>query len=96
MTPASSKTRIIWLEDRIVNLEKMLDELLGGLTKPPNKCVVKKCENHRGEGKFYGLLCAPCHLFVCGDGGLHSQVYRNMKEVYVRAIESAHGVGKKE
>ena len=27
MTPASSKTQIIWLEDRIVNLEKRLEQV---------------------------------------------------------------------
>jgi len=81
MTPASSKTQIIWLEDRVNGLEKRLEQV-ERLNKSPNKCAVKNCKNHRGEGKFYGLLCAPCHLFVCGDGGLQSQVYRNMEEVY--------------
>lgn len=81
MAQASSQTQINWLEDRIRNLEERLNEV-ERLNKSPNKCAVKNCKNHRGEGKFYGLLCAPCHLFVCGDGGLQSQVYRNMKEVY--------------
>lgn len=50
------------------------------------KCAVKDCQNHAHEGKFIGLLCAPCHTFIAGDGGLHSQAYRNSRTMIDVAI----------
>lgn len=43
------------------------------------KCAVKDCENQTHEGKFVGLLCSPCHEFITGNGGSHSQAYRNLR-----------------
>jgi len=50
------------------------------------KCAVQDCENHAHEGKFVGLLCAPCHTFIAGDGGLYSQAYRNSRNMIDTAI----------
>ena len=48
------------------------------------KCVVKDCMNHTHQGRFVGLLCAPCHSFVSGgDGGGYSQVARNTQREWV-------------
>jgi hypothetical protein len=41
------------------------------------KCIVLNCTNHRGQGKFFGLLCAPCHGFITTGVGRYSQDYRN-------------------
>lgn len=46
-----------------------------------SKCSVDGCENHAEHGPF----CKPCYHFVIGDGGLHSQAYRNIR----RAIDAA-------
>lgn len=29
-----------------------------------NRCIVKGCPNHKGEGLFMGDLCAPCHRML--------------------------------
>jgi hypothetical protein len=50
------------------------------------KCAVKDCENHAHEGKFVGLLCAPCYTLITGDGGLYSQAYRNSRNMIDTAI----------
>lgn len=28
------------------------------------KCIVKGCRNHKHEGEFVGVLCAPCHSML--------------------------------
>ena len=55
------------------------------------KCAVKDCENHTHQGKFIGLLCAPCHCFISGGGGLYSQAYRNSRAMIDTAIEMERG-----
>jgi hypothetical protein len=53
-------------------------------TREELKCVVKDCANHTHQGRFVGLLCAPCHSFVSGgDGGGYSQVARNTQREWV-------------
>jgi hypothetical protein len=48
------------------------------------KCAVKDCMNHTHQGRFVGLLCAPCHSYVSGgDGGGYSQVARNTQREWV-------------
>ena len=48
------------------------------------RCAVKDCMNHTDQGRFVGLLCAPCHSFISGgDGGVYSQVSRNTKREWV-------------
>jgi len=48
------------------------------------KCAVKDCTNHTHQGRFVGLLCAPCHSYVSsGDGGGYSQVARNTQREWV-------------
>ena len=29
-----------------------------------DKCIVKGCSNHEGEGKFVSGLCAPCYTML--------------------------------
>lgn len=52
-------------------------------TAPPEQepvaCIVKGCSNHRGEGRFIGALCSPCHTFITTGEGKYSQAYRNSK-----------------
>jgi hypothetical protein len=45
------------------------------------KCIVMGCENHADEGKFVGDLCSPCHIFVTSGRGVHSQAYRNARQI---------------
>lgn len=53
------------------------------------KCAVKDCTNHTHEGKFIGLLCAPCHAFIAGDGGGNwSQVCRNTHHEIDEAVRA--------
>ena len=56
-------------------------------TEQGRKCAVNNCENHAGQGMFYGFLCSPCHRFVSGDGGLHSQAERNQQAMVDAAVE---------
>ena len=92
MTPASSKTQIIWLEDRIINLEKRLDEV-ERLTKPPTKPIATgKVSSQWGwtlipkplTDEAVGLLIGNS---VGGQSWLMS---------VVRAVERAHGIGEKD
>lgn len=92
MTPASSKTQIIWLEDRIINLEKRLDEV-ERLNKPPTKPIA--------TGKQWGWTLIPkplsneeiietCDTWVISDIGSDEVIK------IVRRTELAHGIGGKE
>ena len=64
-------------------LEKMrpamstLRERLAQPEQEPVACIVKGCRNHRGEGRFIGALCSPCHTFITTGEGKYSQAYRN-------------------
>ena len=92
MTPASSKTQIIWLEDRIVNLEKRLDEV-ERLNKVPTKPIA--------TGKVlrqWGWTLIPKPLtneeIKLLIGGSDAAQLWNIH--LVRAVERAHGIGEKE
>ena len=89
MTPASSKTQIIWLEDRIVNLEKRLDEV-ERLNKPPTKPIA--------TGKQWGWTLIPKPLTDEAVGLLigNSVEAQSWLMSVVRAVERAHGIGEKE
>ena len=50
------------------------------------KCIVMGCENHDDEGEFVGDLCSPCHKFVTSGRGVHSQAYRNAKQIELRKM----------
>ena len=95
MTPASSKTQIIWLEDRIINLEKRLDEV-ERLTKPPTKPIAT-----RKLSREWGWTLIPkpltneeiietCDTWVISDIGSDEVIK------IVRRTELAHGIGEKE
>ena len=45
------------------------------------KCIVMNCANHTDEGKFVGDMCSPCHTFVTSGRGVHSQAYRNSRQI---------------
>ena len=95
MTPASLKTQIIWLEDRIVNLEKRLDEV-ERLNKPPTKPIV--------TGKQWGWTLIPKPLtdeqiyecyrtefdILVTDSGAQNTIKR-----FAKAVERAHGIKEK-
>ena len=31
---------------------------------PIMKCIVKGCDNHKGEGQFVNDICSPCHRML--------------------------------
>jgi hypothetical protein len=71
--------RIRALESNIRALQGNEEAIILG-----TKCAVKDCMNHTHQGRFVGLLCAPCHSFVSGgDGGGYSQVARNTQREWV-------------
>ena len=51
------------------------------------KCAVKDCKNFAHQGKFIGLLCAPCHAFISEGDGLHSQAFRNERRMIDLAVK---------
>ena len=61
-------------------------------TAPPEQepvaCIVKGCSNHRGEGRFIGALCSPCHTFITTGEGKYSQAYRNSKREWQALTEN--------
>ena len=95
MTPASSKTQIIWLEDRIVNLEKRLDAV-ERLNKPPTKSIATVA-----TGKQWGWTLIPKPLTdeeiieTC-DAWVISDIGRDEVIKIVRRTELAHGIGEKD
>lgn len=98
MTPASSKIQIIWLEDRIINLEKRLDEV-ERLNKPPTKPIAT-----RGISRQWGWTLIPKPLtdekiyecyrtefdILLTDSGAQNTIKR-----FAKAVERAHGIGEK-
>jgi hypothetical protein len=50
------------------------------------KCIVMNCSNHTDEGEFVGDLCSPCHKFVTSGRGVHSQAYRNSRQIEPRRM----------
>ena len=57
-----------------------------GQTVPAGRkvCIVRGCHVHEDEEDFVGDLCAPCHEFVATGRGIHSQSYRNARELAPR------------
>jgi len=43
------------------------------------KCIVKDCENHNDQGRFFGKFCTPCWEFITEGKGTHSQIYQNSR-----------------
>ena len=91
MTPASSKTQIIWLEDRIINLENRLDEV-ERLNKPPTKPIAT-----REISRQWGWTLIPKPLTDEAVGLLigNNVEGKSWLMSVVRAVERAHGIGKK-
>lgn len=97
MTPASSKTQIIWLEDRIVNLEKRLEQV-ERYNKPiatPDDDLnnVRYKANYRYETKqplTDKEIIETCATWVVDDIGSDEVIK------IVRRTELAHGIGEKE
>jgi hypothetical protein len=40
-----------------------------------DKCLVKDCPNHKGEGRFIGDLCGPCHRMLSTGSIGHGQTF---------------------
>lgn len=100
MTPASSKTQIIWLEDRIVNLEKRLEQV-----ERYNKPIatldddlknVRYKANYRYETKqplTQAQMDALCNAYLC-----YQEESPELSGIYklIREVELTHGIGEKE
>ena len=95
MTPASSKTQIIWLEDRIKSLEKRLDEV-ERLNKPPTKLIaIPEVLRQAGwmpipKPLSNEEIIETCDTWVISDIGSDEVIK------IVRRTERAHGIGEKE
>jgi len=96
MTPASSKTQIIWLEDRVNGLEKRLEQV-----ERYNKPIatldddlknVRYKANYRYETKQLTdkEIIETCATWVVDDIGSDEVIK------IVRRTERAHGIGEKE
>jgi hypothetical protein len=72
-------------DDDLIQMKVLQGNEEARLEKLGTKCVVKDCANHTHQGRFVGLLCAPCHSFVSGGdgGGGYSQVARNTQREWV-------------
>jgi len=97
MTPASSKTQIIWLEDRVDGLEKRLKEV-ERLNKPPTKPIATKLSRQWGwtlipKPLTQAQMDAFCNSYLC-----YQQESPELSGIYklIRAVEKAHGIGEKE
>ena len=91
MTKASAQTQIIWLEDRIRNLEERLNEV-ERLTKTTKPIATGKVSRQWG----WTLIPKPLtdeaiRLLIGGSGEAYAW---NIQ--LVRAVEKAHGIGEKE
>jgi hypothetical protein len=99
MTPASSKTQIIWLEDRIRNLEERLKEV-ERLNKPPTKLIATR-QVLRQAGwmpipkpltdAYIDDLCDEFLLWQIEPVGIRGILHK-----LIRAVELAHGIGEKD
>ncbi|MCR4302275.1 MAG: hypothetical protein NUV51_11730 [Sulfuricaulis sp.] len=49
------------------------------------KCVVKGCANWRGEGRFVGDICAPCHHMIVTGNGAYSNTF--IGDLYQKAAQ---------
>ena len=87
MTPASSKTQIIWLEDRVNGLEKRLERV-----ECYNKPIATPLPPPSGWMPIPKPLTKEAVGLLIGNS-LEAQSW--LMSV-VRAVERAHGIGEKE
>jgi hypothetical protein len=99
MTPASSKTQIIWLEDRVNGLEKRLEQVerLNKATPPEDDLNnVRYKANYRYETKqplTQAQMDALCNAYLC-----YQEESPELSGIYklIREVELTHGIGEKE
>ena len=93
MIPASSKTQIIWLEDRIVSLEKRLDEV-ERLNKAIPPVTTRKLSRQWGwtlipkpltDEQIYECYRTEFDILLT-DSGAQNTIKR-----FAKAVERAHG-----
>ena len=94
MTPASSKTQIIWLEDRIVNLEKRLDEV-ERLNKTNKPIATGKVLRQWGWTLIPKPLTNEEIIETC-DAWVAHKIGSDEVIKIVRRTERAHGIGEKD
>lgn len=59
-----------------------------------NKCIVKDCPNHKGEGRFVGDLCGPCHaMLTTGTVGHGETFIHKMRDKMVDTAVRCHQQG---
>jgi len=93
MTPASSKTQIIWLEDRVDGLEKRLKEVerLNKATQPDDDLNnVRYKANYRYETK------QPLTDEQIKECSYDAEGFMISREAAMRNVEKAHGIGEKD
>jgi len=98
MTPASSKTMIIWLEDRVDGLEKRLKEVerLNKATQPDDDLNnVRYKANYRYANRRYETK-QPLTDEQIKECSYDAEGFMISREAAMRNVEKAHGIGEKE
>jgi hypothetical protein len=95
MTPASSKTMIIWLEDRVNGLEKRLEQVERYNKPIATPDVMRQARwmpipKPLTDAEIYESYRSEFDIMLT-DSGAQNTIKR-----FARAIERAHGIGEKE
>lgn len=56
-----------------------------------DKCIVKDCPNRKGEGRFIGDLCSPCHAMLSTGTVGHGETFiHKMRDAMVNTAVKGH------